>query len=133
VAHESRLFLTLLFIAITLTCPALFDHHRPRSTIQTPFSFREAGSQPAGDFSHHSAFLETFAFDSLRRRKRLIDSKGDEALDNPEHGDAADGVGRDEFGPARKWNADTAREDDQEHHHTDEQEMAGLDAQAEEG
>jgi hypothetical protein len=62
----------------------------------------------------------------------LIGSKGGEALDDPEHGDAADGVGRDEFGPARKWNADAAREDDQEHHHANEQEMAGLDAQAEE-
>jgi len=71
-------------------------------------------------------------FDSLRRRNRLIGSKGGEALDDPEHGDAADGVGRDEFGPARKWNADAAREDDQEHHHANEQEMAGLDAQAEE-
>jgi len=31
------------------------------------------------------------------------------ALDDPEHGDAADCVGRDEFDPARKWNADAGR------------------------
>ena len=68
----------------------------------------------------------------LRDCRWLIGSEGGEALDDPEHGDAADGVGRDKFGPARKWNADTAREDDQEHHHANEQKMAGLDAQAEE-
>ena len=48
------------------------------------------------------------------------------------HGDGADSVGRDEFRPARKWNADAAREGDQEQHYANEQEMAGLDAQAEE-
>ena len=50
------------------------------------------------------------------------------ALDDPEHGCGADGVGRDEFGPARKWNADASHEGDRRQHHTDEQEVAGLDA-----
>ena len=37
----------------------------------------------------------------------LLESENqDGALDDPEHGDGADGVGRDEFRPARKWNAD---------------------------
>lgn len=63
---------------------------------------------------------------------RLIGSKGSDALDDPEHCDRADGVGRDEFGPARKWNADAAGEKDQRQHHADKKEMASLDAQAEE-
>ena len=69
-----------------------------------------------------------FSCPSLTR----VGSKGSEALDNPEHRYTTDGVGRDEFGPARKWNADLAREGDQRQQHADEQKMAGLDAQAEE-
>jgi hypothetical protein len=57
---------------------------------------------------------------------RWISSQGGEAFDDPEHGDGADGVGRDEFRPARKWNADAAREDDQEHHHANEQEISSA-------
>ena len=49
------------------------------------------------------------------------------ALDDPEHGDGADGVGRDEFGPARNWNVDASYERDQRQRHADEQEMAALD------
>lgn len=49
------------------------------------------------------------------------------ALEDPEHGDGADGVGRDEFGPARNWNVDASYERDQRQRHADEQEMAALD------
>src|SRR5436190_20052163 len=62
----------------------------------------------------------------------LIRSKSRDPFDNPEHRGGAYRVRRNEFGPARQWNADAADERDERQHHADEQEVPRLDAGAEE-
>src|SRR5882672_2179719 len=58
--------------------------------------------------------------------------KNRDALKNPEHGHGTDGIRGHEFCPLRRGQVCATREGYQRQHHADEQEMAGLDAQAEE-